>query len=673
MPTKMKRNIFLVICLVAIACTSVAQTDTVLSRYKQYLFANLNLPANTQQLIASLDKNGQWTDINYQDAEKGGWKPLNHVKRIRDLALVYANPRSSFYHRAFVGQSIGLALDHWIEKRYKCPNWWHNEIGVPQQIRDIIILMDSSLTPQRLKGALEILNQYQVHKNSTGANLTWSADLGLHYGLVTNDIALAKKCRDLIVEEIKITTDDGVQPDYSFHQHDKRLQMYQYGGAFLIENVRLAWELRATSLAFPKDKIQLLTDFTLQGWQWMTRGINTVPGTMDRSASRKDALHSSDIRQILPYLIDIIPGYKKELTAIAEHQNNKGSLVGFRYFPLSDFAAYQQPGFSFFVKTISERTLATESINSENLKGHLLNSGDAYFIHDGNEYFNLMPVWNWEYLPGVTSFKGAEKIKRKSFGGSVSDGGVGVTSMDYMLVSNNASRYISAKKSWFCFDDKVVCLIADLKGQSVDSAYTAMDQCRWDEDVTIDKRKSPLSEGNHQINHLKWVQHGGFVYMPLNVGQTEIQLHSDTGKWTTINAGESDATVQDKIFMPVLNTGLSKAQSFGYVTAYSKTSAEAKKIAKRPGFKILRNDSVCQAVSFSPKTLMTAFFEPSTVVFNKQKLSVDKPCLVLIRDGKMYVSDPQQFNSPVTIQLNGKTFHVQLPNNGFTSDPISLK
>lgn len=669
----MKRTVFVIVTLLLFNCNSFGQADTILSRYKQYLFATLTIQKDADKLAASLNKNGQWNDINYQDNEKAGWKPLIHLNRLRDLTFAYAKPQSKFYHQLKILQAAKSALNHWLQTRYKCPNWWHNEIGVPQQIRDVIILLQKDLSANELQGALEILAQYQIHDNSTGANLTWSADLGTHYALLTNNKALAQKCRDLIIEEIKITTGDGVQPDYSFHQHDKRLQMYQYGGAFLRENVRLAWELRGTSLSFPKEKINLLTDFVLQGWQWTTRGINTVPGTMDRSASRKDALHSSDIRQLIPYLIDVIPGRKNDLLSIADHQNGKGSLVGFRYFPYSDFASYQQPGFSFFVKTISTRTLATESINSENLKGHLLNSGDAYFIHDGNEYFNLMPVWNWEYLPGVTSFKGAEKIKRKAFAGSVSNGKTGLTSMDYFIQNNDGSRFVSAKKSWFCNGAEVICLVADVKGQGVDSAYTAMDQCRWNSDVTIDKKAKPLSGGNYFFDQLKWMHHGSFIYMPLGNAKTEIRLNSVTGNWASINASESDEPVHDKIFMPVLQTVLTKAQSFGYTVAYCKKSSEAKAISMRPDYDVLRNDSICQAVSFLNNTLMAAFFEPGIFVLNNKKISVDKPCLVLIDHDKIYLSDPQQLNSSVTVCINEKAFRIQLPDNGFTSNAILIK
>jgi chondroitin AC lyase len=669
----MKSKSVVIICLVSVQ-VSFAQADTILNRYRQYLLSTMKLPENIEQLGTSLNENGRWRDINYKDTERSNWKPSIHLKRTRDLALAFGSPESPFYQQKKILERAMVALNDWIENRYQCPNWWYNEIGVPQEMRDIIILLGSYLPAKQLEAAVEVLGQYRVKANSTGANLIWSADLGVHYGLLTNNFVLAQKCRDLIVQEIKVTTEDGVQPDYSFHQHDKRLQMYQYGGAFLFENVRLAWELRGTSLTFPHDRIVLLSDFVLNGWQWMTRGINTVPGTMDRSASRKGALHSSDIRTLIPYLTDLIPERKAEMSAIAGHQNGEGALAGFRYFPYSDFTAYQRKEFSFFLKTISTRTLAMESINSENLKGHLLNSGDAYVLRDGQEYFDLMPAWNWEYLPGVTSFKGADHIKRRSFGGSVSDGEAGLTSMDYVVESKFGNHSISAKKSWFCYDNKIVCLVAGLKSEGVDSAYTAMDQCRWLDKVVANGKKEVLDEGDHSFKKLKWVYHRSFVYAPLTKTAGEIQLHSVTAKWSDINTSESDEPIHEKVFLPLLmHVGVSKEKSFGYLMSYCETPVAAEHIANHPDCKIIRNDSLCQAVVFKDGTMMVAFFEPGSVKINRGRLSVDKKCLVLIRNNKMYVSDPQQSNSSVGVQLNNNRFDFQLPAKGFSTEGLLIK
>jgi chondroitin AC lyase len=651
-----------------------AQTDTILNRYKHYLLATPNVAVNINELATSLNNNAQWSDINYQDKEKGAWKPSIHLRRVRDLALAWADPASAFYQQPSILETALKALDHWIEKRYKSTNWWHNEIGVPQLMRDIIVLLQPAMSPNQRQGALEVLAQYKANTNLTGANLTWSADLGLHYGALTGNLELIKKYRDLLINEIKITTEDGVQPDYSFQQHGNRLQMYQYGGAFLIENVRLAWELRGTVVAFPKKKIDLLTDFVLLGWQWMARGIHTVPGTMDRSASRKNAMHAADIRPLIPYLVDLIPEKSAELNCIASHQNNNGALNGFRYFPYSDFAVYHNNDFSFFVKTISTRTLATESINSENLKGKLLNSGDAYFIHDGEQYFNLMPAWNWQFLPGITSFNSADHIERQPFAGSVGDGKQGFTSMDYVLADKSGAAWITAKKSWFCQGNTVVSLIADLKGVNVDTAYTAMDQARWRGPVTVNKSSNKLEEGDHVFECMKWLHHSNFLYVPLGNMKSEVRLQTVTEKWSSINASESDELLKEKTFLPLLvHNKLSTPTSFGYLTAFCKTPAEAKRFAKKATYKIISNDSSCQAVSFPDGTYMFAFFQPSSIVFKRGRLVVDKPCLLMLKGDKLYASDPLQVNAFLTVQLNNKTLQFQLPEHGFSTKGLLLK
>jgi|ADGO01.1.fsa_nt_gi Polysaccharide lyase family 8, super-sandwich domain. len=102
----------------------------------------------------------------------------------------------------------------------------------------------------------------------------------------------------------------------------------------------------------------------------------------------------------------------------------------------------------FFLKTISSRTLPTESINNENLKGRLLHSGDAYLVRDGKEYYDLMPVWDWNLLPGVTVFPGAAAAARLPWVGGVSNGMSGAAVMDYQLTDEKGGS-LTAKKPGF--------------------------------------------------------------------------------------------------------------------------------------------------------------------------------------------------------------------------------
>lgn len=663
----MKRKLFFaVITLISLFSEVHAQSDTIINRYREYLIKSVEPEGNTDKLVSSFSANGQWPDINYNDTERAGWQLLNHLKRVRDLALVWINPRSSYYHKKEVWLVINKGLDHWLDKRYKNSNWWHNEIGVPQYMRDIIILVKAELSAGQFSKALEVLAQHHVLGSGAGANLTWSADLGFHYGALTNDKALMQKCLGLLVGEIRITTGEGVQPDYSFHQHGAHLQMYQYGQAYLWENTRLAWELRGTEFAYPEEKIRILTDFTLSGWQWMARGVNTVPGTMDRSASRKDALRSADIRKLIPYLIVLSPGKTKELQSVAAIQNGRGALSGFRYYPYSDFAAYQQKDFSFFVKTISARTLPSESFNNENLKGHLLNSGDAYLIRDGNEYFNLMPGWNWEYLPGITSFDGAVKITRKPLSGGVSDGAYGFTVMDYQLEGKEKGQMLSARKFWAGYGKQVICLVAGLKAENIAGAYSVLDQCRWRGDVTVNKAGNVLKEGDNNLQSVKWIHHAGFAYIPLVHAPVDIRLNTTKGTWQSINASTVSPPVEEKVFMPVIKLqDLLKEQSFGYVLAACRTPQDADKLAGRPEWKVLRNDNDCQAVSFKDGTLMAAFYTGTSLDGGRNKqLKADKPCLILVSKNKVYVSDPLHKGGTVKIELNNKVMSLEMPSDG---------
>jgi len=664
----MRRKVFfVVILLLAVSAGLWAQTDTILNRYKQYLFATADDGADIRQLAATINtKTQQWHDINYNDTEPANWQPLIHLKRVRDLALAWANPASAFYHQHYVWTAMNYGLNHWLEKRYHSSNWWHNEIGVPQCMRDIIILLKSDLSARNLNESMEVLAQYRIQKNGVGANLTWSADLGFHYAALTGNEALMRQCIDLMLKEIKVSTGEGVQPDFSFHQHGARLQMYQYGKAFLWDNVRLAWQVRGTKFAFPDDKIKILNEFVLDGWLWMARGIHTVPGTMDRSSSRVGELNSPDIRKLIPYLAALSQPANNQIKKANLIQNGKTALKGYRFYPYSDFTAYQQNEFSFFLKTISTRTLATESINHENLKGHLLNSGDAYLIRDGNEYFNLMPVWNWSHLPGVTAFEKASQIDKEPFTGAVSDGKSGLTVMDYRLSDSTRQGYISAHKFWASHDNLVVCLIAGLSAHQVDGpVYTTLDQSRWLGKVTVNHAGNVLKAGNHRLSNVQWIHHAHFAYIPLVPAAIDLKLGAVSGSWKSINASLSSQTIQDSVFMPVLSHRLTPAGlNTGYVLAYCQTAKGAENIAARAPWHIVQNNSTCQVVQFKDGTAMAAFFSPGAVLIAGEKLSVDKPCLIMLSGNHIYASNPARAAISVQLKWGHKTYPLQLNENG---------
>jgi chondroitin AC lyase len=648
-------------------------TDTILSRYRQYLLKDLSIKDIDDYTAkqSNLTTKNKWADIDYSDTSPAYWQVRNHIERVKVLAMAWTSPKSKYYHQPVIWQTISRALDHWLEKRYKNSNWWVNEIGVPQDMRDILVLIGAELTPTQMKQALEVLAQHKVR--GVGANLIWSADLAIHYGALVKNEAMIKESVDLISKEIKITAGDGIQPDYSYHQHGPRLQIYHYGSSFLQTNVRIAWEVRGTPWSFPQEKINILTDFILKGWQWMSRGINIVPGTIDRAASRKDQLHNADLRALIPCLCDRNPVYAAAFTSIADRQNGKGQpLIGFRFFPYSDFAAYHQKDFSFFVKTISARTLKSESINTENLKGKLLNNGDAYIIKNGNEYFNVMPVWNWNFLPGQTNINSSsDTIISNPFAGSVTNQTSGATAMKYTVSNNNQT--VHANKFWACHDNLVVCLVSDLKASNKnDSVFTALNQSRWQTAVEVNKPGNVVSTtGINQLKNLRWIFHSGIGYILLKPSTVQVQLDVRTSSWSAINASASAEPVTEKVFMPLLYHNALSDTSGGYVLVACNSSKQVMQLANKPRWQILINNAQCQAVQFVDGVIMAAFYTSGSLQLEKKKLfTTDRPCLIQITRDYIFVSDPLHHAGNLNFKLNDKTYKVSLNSDGTT---VSVK
>jgi chondroitin AC lyase len=641
--------------------------DSIINRHKKYILANENINDIASTLKTFNSTTQQWPDLNYNDPSAAGWDPISHLNRVYDLALSWAKPSSKYYHQADLLEIINAALNNWYIHKYKCTNWWYNEIGVPQAILNTIVLVRESWTPEQLKSAYGILSQYKV--NGTGANLSWSASLALYHGLLTHNDELIAKTSALIQNEVHISTAEGIQPDYSFHQHGSRLQTSQYGEAFIIDNIRLAWELKGSKWAYAQQKINIIIGTVLNGVQWMTRGINNPPGTLDRSVSRKGSLKRTAYLQMIPYLRDLSPENKAKINLFNDGLKGKYNLNGFKYFPYSDFAAYQQTGFSFFLKTISSRSLATELMNGENLKGKLLSSGDTYLIANGNEYFNLMPFWKWDHLPGVTAFLGAEKISQKAFNGSVTNGLIGFSAMDYQMISKIPENTVSAKKMWASYSNVGVCLIADLK--STVPVYTTLDQSRLQGKVTVNQVTYQLKNGTHYLKNVKWIHHSNFGYIPLQKNNIELFTGKVSGSWSTINKSHADSIINDQVFMPILKHDQSLSAT-GYVLTNTATPQATQALANHPFWKILRNDSTCQAILFKGKTAMITVYKPLIITYNHNEIKFNRSCLILLENGKIFASDPEHKGGTLRLTINNKIYLVDLPIDGTTSKPTTI-
>jgi hypothetical protein len=83
--------------------------------------------------------------------------------------------------------------------------------------------------------------------------------------------------------------------------------------------------------------------------------------------------------------------------------------------------------------------------------------------------------------------------------------------------------------------------------------------------------------------------------------------------------------------------------------------------------KILRNDTLCQAVSFPDGMALCAFWQAGAVKLGHgREIRVDGACLVLVSGDTLYVSNPAHQRSAINITYQRRSRHFVLPADGTT-------
>lgn len=662
----------------------------------------------------ALQPDGRWPDIDYADPRLAGWDAIEHLRRVRQFAEAEAGAQGSG-DAAARREALRRALDHWLAARYTSPNWWHNEIGVPQLMRDILLLLEPTvserpegsawqpeptrdpltldegrdalpahpvwaeanlLTPERRAAMLAVIRQVRVQPAGHATNTVWTADVALTLALLTRDAGRADAIMRLIRGEITPSSPAGLQPDHSFHLHGPRLQQFHYGLSFLRDVARLAWLARGTRWEFLPEEVQRLVDASLDGFRWMSRGRATASGTLDRAVSRPGALEGADLREALRWLGDIAVARRDELGDWCEAlATGRPAVAGFQAFPRSDFTTYHTKDYSWFLKTLSIRTAPSESINGENLRGALLTCGDHYVVRGPADYAGLPPVWDWALLPGVTWAADAGAVRPRPFTGSIGDGVSGATVMSLSFGSLEEER-LAARKLWVCHQGIVLTLIGDLTATgSTSPVRTALDQRRLRGRVTaawIEGRAAAVALPQPP-QRWRWVHHDGIAYVPLGAAELSLGGGDVMGRWSAINVSGPSDPVTDRVFLPVLeHGGAPERQSAAYALFAADTpEAVARRVAD-PDWTVLRNDRDAQAVRYRDGFLAAVFWTPGCLeVPGHPAIEVDQPCVLIVRDGALRVSDPTHVGRLVTITAAAR-HTLYCPPGGAASDPVTL-
>ncbi|MGH9599869.1 MAG: hypothetical protein ACRD27_08385, partial [Terracidiphilus sp.] len=137
---------------------------------------------------ASLKPDGSWPDIDYTNARRSGWTASDHLNRVLLMAKSARVYRDAGQPDTALETKIPLALKWWTDHDYRNPNWWWNEIGVPELMGQIGNLMLPQIPADELAKMTAIMKRSNWRRVPwTGANLTWGVGIEIARGCMEND------------------------------------------------------------------------------------------------------------------------------------------------------------------------------------------------------------------------------------------------------------------------------------------------------------------------------------------------------------------------------------------------------------------------------------------------------------------------------------------------------
>jgi chondroitin AC lyase len=619
---------------------------------------------NIKKLLATLAADGSWPDIDYANQDRSAWPVAQQANRI--LQLVIAANRAADGERGRILPGVHRAFGFWIRHDFQCPNWWFNDIGVPKTFATAAVLMGNDLLPAEKNYLLQTMMP-RAKIGMTGQNRLWLAGNTLLAGIIADNFDQVSNAATVIWSEIVVTTNEGLQPDDSFHQHGPQQQFGNYGLSFADEIVRWSGLLAGTPFAMPAPKLAIFRSYLLNGLNWVVWRGAMDPGACDRQITpNSQRKKGASVASVMSAFARFDTIHADDYLAFVS-RNRPGAtndLIGDHYFYCSDALFHRLPNLFLSLKMSSTRVVGTEIVNGENKLGYHAGDGMLLAQRTGDEYINIFPMWDWKKLPGVTAAqtplpKFNHTFVPVDFVGSASDGIHGVAAMNYKRDG------VSAHKAWFFGNEGVIALGAGVNANVSAPVITGVNTTLLHGPVTGEG--VPVG-GQGRVATPGYVEQDGLRYtFPISENVT-LATNPATGNWKGIfnNAGTPKADVSDAIFSLNIDHGLHPTDgTYSYEIGLAGGKA---------GSAMLQNTAEIQAVRFADGVIGIVFEGPGTFSQNGVSLAADQPCIVIL-DGAintLSVAEPTQKLKTLTLIFNGAAHLVNLPEHGAAGSTVSV-
>ena len=652
--------------------------------------------------------------------------------RLKEMALAYRIGNDSLRGQDFLKTAIFDAME-WLNDKWFNPdieqygNWYYWQLGIPLAINDVLILMYGELPDGMLQNYMDAIDAFPPRQGHVlvGANQIWYCTVLSVRGALGGDTDKIERAVAGIKSVMPyVTSGDGFYADGSFVQHN----MYAYTGGYgssLIKNLTPVLQMLADTPWEPEEEdISNIYNWIYDSFEplfYKGAFMDMVRGREISRYANTSYDTGGDILEAIVRIIQFAPEEDAEyFKSLVKYMVAEGSQAYdfyanasidtcllmkeimeddsvsrrdeynlFKMYSSMDRAVQHTANYSAGISMHSERIAAFEKINGENIKGWYTGSGMLYLYNNDLTQFtdNFWCTVDSRRLPGTTVLRGVDDLPAEvgdvnALGRNSWAGGTGVLGL-YGTVGMQlqpVDQTLDAKKSYFLFDNEIVCLGAGITASDGGSIETTVENRKLnstgDNAFTVDG-----VEKSSELGYSENLQNVTWAYLEGNAEGSDIGYYfpegasfnvlreQRSGCWSDVNqlSNQKDDTVRTNNYLTMyIDHGTTpESAGYSYVLLPGMSENEVEEYASSSDITVLANNEDVQSVRDDTLGVTGANFwnNKETTVYetvngeSREYLTVNSKASVMVAEQggeiEISVSDPTQENGGlIGIELN---------------------
>lgn len=547
-------------------------------------------------------------------------------------------------------------------------NWWDYEIGTPKSLTNTLILLNGDISSDEKKKYTapiktfapksdEILSSVGKAEPAKGGNLVDIAKVKLLESIIEEDKDMTKNSIDSFNKVFTYVQSNstgkernGFYKDGSYIDH----QDVPYTGAYgvvLLEGIsQMMPMIKETPFKETSQNDTILKSWIDDGFMPLIYKGEMMDLSRGRAISRENETSHSASVTVMKSLLRLSDAmdestkakYKKIVkTSVKSDSSYKQNDYLSSYSDISkmkalmedstlstndltqqlkiyndmDRVTYHNKGldFAFGLSMTSKNVARYESINNENLKGWHTGAGMSYLYNSDVKHYrdNFWATADMKRLAGTTTLDNEEPKENKNsdktfVGGTKFDDQHASIGMEF----ENQDKTLTAKKSYFILNDKIVFLGTGIKNtDSSMNPVTTIENRKANGYTLYTDDKQTTNSDNQETNSVfleSTDTKKNIGYHFLNKSKINVKKESHTGKWSEINKSQKTEDKKDEYY-EVTQKHSNSDNKYGYVLypslskdVFKSKASQVTVVKQDDDFHVVKdNESVWAGVNYS--------------------------------------------------------------------------